>query len=250
MESKTKEETEKVDLEEIISSFKVQDKKVLRIYLKEIWLDLCQRNNDKQTTGITKITFSSYYQLPGIILDRLFNVLDSNKSGFLESNEFISGMITLFCGEFDSTSKFIFDFYDYNKSGKITKEDIRTVLSYVSLSQEIQNYKDRVHSQQELYEILEKCFAKVKNEEMGYKEFKKIIENENSDMYLMILLFLYEKKPFTKATLLAYSKKIKKSPINSPSKSPSKRIASPSKNTSFSPYAYFRRGHKRTSTFK
>ena len=251
MESKTKkEETEKVDLEEIISSFKVQDKNVLRIYLKDIWVDLCQRNNEKENIGIAKITFSSYYQLPGIILDRLFNVLDSNKSGFLESNEFISGMITLFCGEFDSTSKFIFDFYDYNKSGKITKEDIRTVLSYVSLSQEIQNYKDRVHSQQELYEILEKCFAKVKDEEMGYKEFKKVIENENSDMYLMILLFLYEKKPFTKATLLAYSKKIKKSPINSPSKSPSKRIASPSKNTSFSPYAYFRRGHKRTSTFK
>ena len=197
MESKTKkEETEKVDLEEIISSFKVQDKNVLRVYLKEIWLDLCQRNNDKQSTGITKITFSSYYQLPGIILDRLFNVLDTNKSGFLESNEFISGMITLFCDEFDSTSKFIFDFYDYNKSGKIKKEDIRTVLSYVSLSQEIQNYKDRVHSQQELYEILEKCFAKVKDEEMGYKEFKKVIENENSDMYLMILLFLYEKKPF------------------------------------------------------
>ena len=250
MESKTKEETEKVDLEEIISSFKVQDKNVLRIYLKDIWVDLCQRNNEKENIGIAKITFSSYYQLPGIILDRLFNVLDSNKSGFLESNEFISGMITLFCGEFDSTSKFIFDFYDYNKSGKIKKEDIRTVLSYVSLSQEIQNYKDRVHSQQELYEILEKCFAKVKDEEMGYKEFKKVIENENSDMYLMILLFLYEKKPFTKATLLAYSKKIKKSPINSPSKSPSKRIASPSKNTSFSPYAYFRRGHKRTSTFK
>jgi len=251
MESKTKkEETEKVDLEEIISSFKVQDKNVLRVYLKEIWLDLCQRNNDKQSTGITKITFSSYYQLPGIILDRLFNVLDTNKSGFLESNEFISGMITLFCDEFDSTSKFIFDFYDYNKSGKIKKEDIRTVLSYVSLSQEIQNYKDRVHSQQELYEILEKCFAKVKNEEMGYKEFKKIIENENSDMYLMILLFLYEKKPFTKATLLAYSKKIKKSPVNSPSKSPSKRIASPSKNTSFSPYAYFKREHRRTSTLK
>jgi tRNA A-37 threonylcarbamoyl transferase component Bud32 len=159
-------------------------------------------------------------------------------------------MITLFCDEFDSTSKFIFDFYDYNKSGKIKKEDIRTVLSYVSLSQEIQNYKDRVHSQQELYEILEKCFAKVKNEEMGYKEFKKIIENENSDMYLMILLFLYEKKPFTKATLLAYSKKIKKSPVNSPSKSPSKRIASPSKNTSFSPYAYFKREHRRTSTLK
>ena len=243
-------ETEKIDLEELISSFKVQDKNIFKIYLKEIWADLSQRNNDNQCSGITKITFSSYYQLPGLILDRLFNVLDSNKTGYLESSEFISGMTILFCEEFDLTSKFIFDFYDFDKSGKISKEDIRTVLSYVSLSQEIQNYKDRVHSQEELYNILEKCFSKIKGEKMVYEQFKKVIENENSDIYLMILLFLYEKKPFTKATLSAYMKKSKKSPLNSPPKSPSKIIASPSKNSSFSPYNYFKRERKRTNTLK
>ena len=243
-------ETEKIDLEELISSFKVQDKNIFKIYLKEIWADLSQRNNDNQSSGITKITFSSYYQLPGLILDRLFNVLDSNKTGYLESSEFISGMTILFCEDFDLTSKFIFDFYDFDKSGKISKEDIRTVLSYVSLSQEIQNYKDRVHSQEELYNILEKCFSKIKGEKMVYEQFKKVIENENSDIYLMILLFLYEKKPFTKATLSAYMKKSKKSPLNSPPKSPSKIIASPSKNSSFSPYNYFKRERKRTNTLK
>ena len=243
-------ETEKIDLEELISSFKVQDKNIFKIYLKEIWADLSQRNNDNQSSGITKITFSSYYQLPGLILDRLFNVLDSNKTGYLESSEFISGMTILFCEEFDLTSKFIFDFYDFDKSGKISKEDIRTVLSYVSLSQEIQNYKDRVHSQEELYNILEKCFSKIKGEKMVYEQFKKVIENENSDIYLMILLFLYEKKPFTKATLSAYMKKSKKSPLNSPPKSPSKIIASPSKNSSFSPYNFFKRERKRTNTLK
>ena len=243
-------ETEKIDLEELISSFKVQDKNIFKIYLKEIWADLSQRNNDNQSSGITKITFSSYYQLPGLILDRLFNVLDSNKTGYLESSEFISGMTILFCEDFDLTSKFIFDFYDFDKSGKISKEDIRTVLSYVSLSQEIQNYKDRVHSQEELYNILEKCFSKIKGEKMVYEQFKKVIENENSDIYLMILLFLYEKKPFTKATLSAYMKKSKKSPLNSPPKSPSKIIASPSKNSSFSPYNFFKRERKRTNTLK
>ena len=124
------------------------------------------------------------------------------------------------------------------------------MLSYVSLSQEIQNYKDRVHSQEELYNILEKCFSKIKGEKMVYEQFKKVIENENSDIYLMILLFLYEKKPFTKATLSAYMKKSKKSPLNSPPKSPSKIIASPSKNSSFSPYNFFKRERKRTNTLK
>ena len=250
MESKEKEETEKIDLEELISSFKVQDKSAFKNYLKEIWIDLSQRNNDKSNNGISKITFSSYYNLPGLISDRLFNVIDLNQSNYLEASEFINGMIILFCEEFDLNSKFIFDFYDFDKSGKISKEDIRTVLSYISLSQEIQNYKDRVHSQEELYDIIEKCFSKIKGEKMDYNDFKKVIENENSDIYLMILLFLYEKRPFTKSTLLTYSKKSKKSPLNSPPKSPSKIIASPSKNSSFSPYNYFRRDKKRTNTLK
>ena len=54
MESKEKEETEKIDLEELISSFKVQDKTAFKNYLKEIWIDLSQRNNDKSINGISK----------------------------------------------------------------------------------------------------------------------------------------------------------------------------------------------------
>ena len=42
---------------------------------------------------------------------------------------------------------------------EISKEDIRIVLSYVSLSQDIHNYKDRVNSQEELHSIIETCFV-------------------------------------------------------------------------------------------
>ena len=245
------ENTEKIDLEELISSFKVQDKSAFKNYLKEIWIDLSQRNNDKSNNGISKITFSSYYELPGIISDRLFNVLDESNVGFLKANDFIKGMTTLFCEEFEVCCPFIFNFYDFDKDGQISKEDIRTVLSYVSLSQEIQNYKDRVHSQKELYEILEICFSKIKGDKMDYTNFKNIIENEASDIYIMILLFLYEKKPFTKKTLTAYLKITKDSPIASPiDKSPSKLFVSPSKGLSFSPYKVITRNSKRTVTLK
>ena len=249
MDSKKVIETEKIDLEELISSFKVQDKKVFKSYLKDVWADLTERNSEKNVSGISKITFSSYYNLPGIINDRLFNVIDENKSGYLESAEFILGMITLFCEEFDENSKFIFNFYDFDKDGEISKEDIRIVLSYVSLKEDFHNYKDRVNSQEELYSIIKKCFEKIKGEKMCYKDFKKVIENESSDIYLMILLFLYEKKPFTKATLLTYAKKDDKSPSNSPPHSPTKLVASPTKN-SFSPYNLFKRERRRTATLK
>jgi len=43
-------------------------------------------------------------------------------------------MRTLLAENFDKTSKFIFDFYDFDKDGYISREDIRVVLSYVSLS--------------------------------------------------------------------------------------------------------------------
>lgn len=43
-------------------------------------------------------------------------------------------MKVLFNDNFDKTSKFIFDFYDFDRDGFITREDIRIVLSYVSLS--------------------------------------------------------------------------------------------------------------------
>jgi Ca2+-binding EF-hand superfamily protein len=247
-------ETEKIDLEELISNYKVSDEEAFKAYLKELWLDLTQRNQDKSNTGISKITFSNYYNLPGIILDRLFSVLDTNKSGFLETQEFISGMCILFCGDFDSQTNFIFKFYDFDKTGQISKEDIRTVLSYISLSQEIKNYKDRVSSQKELLDIIEKCFSKIHGDKMNYNQFKKCIEEINSDIYLMILLFLYEKKPFTKAVLNTYTKlkpKISISPLRSPVvHSPAKMVASPSKHSSFSPYNIFSRERKRTATVK
>lgn len=40
----------------------------------------------------------------------------------------------LFTDTYDNFVKFIFDFYDFDKDGKISREDIQTVLSYIPLS--------------------------------------------------------------------------------------------------------------------
>ena len=44
-------------------------------------------------------------------------------------------MIILFYEDFEENSKFIFNFYDFDRDGKISKEDIRTVLSYITLNE-------------------------------------------------------------------------------------------------------------------
>ena len=179
-------------------------------------------------------------------------------------NDFIKGMTTLFCGGYEETVKFIFNFYDIDNDGIINKEDIRVVLSYITLdsSPDIKSsginitYKKRVTSQEELYVILQKCFENIPDNRMNLASFKNVIENVNSDIYLMIYMFLLENKPFTKENIKSYKKG-----ANSSCKlikffcetlfsniSSKNLIMSPSKNSNFSPYRAFLRGKARRST--
>ena len=247
------ESTEKVNLDAITQNLKIEDKAAFSLYLEEIYNDLfsrvTQNKNDEEEqnlSGLTKLVFDKYFVLPGIIGDRLFQVLDQEKKSVLSLNDFTKGMLTIFCGDYEETIKFIFDFYDIERDGQIDKEDIRVVLSYITLanSPDIKStglnlsYKNRVTSQEELYKILQKCFENTKNNKMNFEKFKNVIENVNSDLYLMIYLFLLENKPFTKENIESYEKKVSK---NNPTESPKKPkyIASPSKKSSFSPYNQF-----------
>ncbi len=77
---------------------------------------------------------NQYYELPGIILDRVFSVIDKGKTGYLSNSDFIDGLSTLFTETFEKLCKFIFDLYDYDKNGYINKEDVRIVLTYIPLN--------------------------------------------------------------------------------------------------------------------
>lgn len=58
-----------------------------------------------------------------------------DKDGFLSKSEFIDGACRLFSSEFDENMKFVFSIIDFDRDGWISKDDIRTVLSHVPLSQ-------------------------------------------------------------------------------------------------------------------
>ena len=246
---------EKVDVEQMTKNLKVSNPEAFSSYLKDIFTDLYGRvienkNDPKEKqvklNGITKAIFDKYYELPGIIGDRLFRVFNKKNREYINLNEFSSGMKNLFCDDFDKTCKFIFDFYDYDINGQINKEDIRVILSYITLGDDVNSktpmknlsYSHRVNSQEELNNILKVCFKEIKGDYMTYADFKKVVEEVNSDIYLMIYLFLLENKPFKKENIESYMKPEEKKSPKSP-KSPKKMIASPSKNTNFSPYKKF-----------
>jgi hypothetical protein len=166
-------------------------------------------------------------------------------------------MKTLFYEEYEKNTKFIFDFYDFDNDGKINKEDIRVVLSYITLadSPDVRSagmnitYQKRVTSQEELYAILQKCFENIPNNKMDFETFKNTIENVNSDIYLMIYLFLLENKPFTKENIKSYQSKTKKNEeFYEKEKIETKLIMSPSKNSNFSPYKAFARARGKRKT--
>ena len=265
-------EIEKIDVDQLTKNLKIDDQAAFTSYLKEIWNDLYSRvtenkndekdkDKDKEKTkevnvkGISKLVFDKYFTLPGIIGDRFFRVLDVKECSVLSLNDFVKGMKTIFCGDYEETLRFVFDFYDLDRDGLIDKEDIRVVLSYITLAESPDvkstgvnlSYKNRVTSQEELYKILQQCFEK--NNKMNFANFKKVIENVNSDLYLMIYLFLLENKPFSKENIKPYQTSDKKGKESPSPKSPKgKLIASPSKNTNFSPYHQFNRKVRRRRT--
>ena len=239
-----------IDFEKIIKFYKIENLSSFISYLKEIWIDLQKRNKDNNK-GIDKITFVNYYKMPGLIVERLYCVFDSKNQGFIDLEDFLNNMQSLFCSDYEQTTKFIFDFYDFDKDGFITKEDIRVVCSYISLqnktsSENIKqtnnnfNYYDRVKSQEELQDILNSCF-KDEKEKMDYNKFKMTIEKINSDIYFLILIFLYENKPFTKSGLKEYETQKKvfynafnKDKENDNNDAPKKFIRRPGRHQTFS----------------
>ena len=241
---------ETLDLAKIRKGLQIEDEELLNKYLREIWADLSKRSKEETSKGINKITFNKYYDLPGIISERLFTVFDKDKDGVLNLTEFVTGMKKLFsqAETFDSLAKFIFNFYDFRNCEKIKKEDVRVVLSYVPLQKtdldsikegnlEIveENFQDRVESQEQLFNILNIAFKN--KEELNFEEYTNVVKNVNSDIFILILMFLLEKKPFSSATIKIYSSQKETPKKNDVSKTPSvsqqQVIASPSLNSRF-----------------
>lgn len=104
--------------------------------------------------------------------------------------------------------KLVFDIYDFDSDGNISKEDIGAIFNYLpvtkhnpvlgegSFTQEgggALDFNERVETLQEMYRILDICFdGKTK---INFKEFSKINEEVASDTLLSVLNLFREKLP-------------------------------------------------------
>ena len=106
-------------------------------------------------------------------------------------------MNKLYNGSYQDTIKLIFDILDFNHDGLIEKDDAKTILSMLPLKTDRSKveYKYQMQSLEEIGEIINSTFGKSKK--LNLDEFKNMVEKHKSDIFIQIICFLYQKKPFT-----------------------------------------------------
>ena len=182
-------------VDSFINQHQIKSIPMFILYLSEIWQDLSKDTNSTQmkNLGINIYAFNKYYNLPGLIGQRLFNVFDLDNNGFLSPKEFISGMCTLFCEEINSLIQFIFNFCDFDGDEFITFDDIHAVLSYLPI---INGFDDMIDIEEEIYSTIEDIFIN-KKEKIDYNTFfDLIIRKERYELFIPLISFLYDNKPF------------------------------------------------------
>ena len=206
----TSEQKEFIDFNEIKKIISVENEELFLVYLKEVYKDLADRNEENRKKGIMKIIFFDYLKLPMFISEKVFMVFDEDKDGFLSSKEFILGMNKLYNGSYQDTIKLIFDILDFNHDGFIEKDDAKMILSLLPLKTDRSKveYKYQMQSLEEIGEIIDCTFGKMKI--LNLEDFKTMVEKQKSDIFIQIICFLYQKKPFTEKNInvLKSSKKV------------------------------------------
>ena len=175
-------------------------------YLKEVFNDLSNAVDKEGHKYLTRMTFYDYIKLPIFIGEKLFLSFSVTSKKGLSETEFVNGFFKLYMGNFEETASVIFNLIDFDKDGKINKEDAKIILSYLpinEISEVKQNKNDlinkifgaQIKSLDEIDSIVGETFDKYGGE-MDLKQFTEIVTEKNSDIFLQILCFLYEKIPF------------------------------------------------------
>ena len=204
MKKNENENNEYISFEKVQESLNLSNPKIFKIYLHDIFLDLSSSPDSKNTKYMSKISFYDFLKLPIFISDKLFKSFKNhNKGGLLES-EFVNGFYKLYMGSFEETTKIIFNLLDFDKDSEIQKEDIKFILTYLFLNSFNNNnysdenneiiYKKQMKKMKEINDLVNKTFKK---KDINMNEFINCLKKNKSDIYLQILCFLYNYKPFS-----------------------------------------------------
>ena len=189
---------------------------LFRKYLKEVFNDLANSTESNATKYLSRMAFYDYIKLPIFIAEKLFTSFTNSSSEGLSEKEFVEGFFNLYMGSFEETIAVIFNLIDFNKDGNISKEDAKMILSYLPLNEpkEVKSENNlvsrifgaQIKSLEEIDSIVSSTFDKYGGQ-MNLNQFTKIVTEENSEIFLQILCFLYEQIPFNSKNIEALKNK-------------------------------------------
>lgn len=161
---------------------------------------------------VDKVTLVEYVNLPGILSDRFFALLQNNdkKEPRVTSDRFCHTMSTLYCSQVDDKMKLAFDIYDFDNDGKISAEDVRLVLNYIPMNSaghsdneglyqrtegRVMNDTEREQNQQNVANFVRLVFEHRPT--LSLKEFIEFNTAVSSEMFLLIVSTLQQRLPCT-----------------------------------------------------
>ena len=263
-----KEKQEFVTFELIQDSLGLKDPTIFKKYLTEVFNDLANSVNNQNKKFITRMAFYDYIKLPIFIAEKVFLSFTHISIQGLCEEEFVDNLFKLYMGSFEETISIIFNILDFDRDGIIKKEDVKIFLSYLPINDDEEEglgvkpkdeknktdlvtkiFGTQMKSLEEIDNILNKAFKKYEDK-MNLNQFTEIITENNSEIFLQILCFLYEQMPFSAENVEAMKIKynqIKEEDLQTMAedyrqrtkKSGSIRIKTPKRDTLLSPAGIF-----------
>ncbi|KAG7154097.1 Dual oxidase 2-like [Homarus americanus] len=143
------------------------------------------KTSTKYTMQMTRAELATQLgMLPNsIFMNRLFEIMDSDKSGFITIKEFWDVMLVFAQGTPEEKAKLMFDIYDISNSGNISSDDLRKIVK-ATMGSEANN--------QDLDQVVNSMLQSIglrEGQNIDYDNFKKInsaqgniFENVNIDI--------------------------------------------------------------------
>ena len=252
---------EYITFELIQESLGIKNPNLFKKYLQEVFVDLSTKLQNSKSKCLSRLTFYDYIKLPIFLSEKLFNSFaSSSQQEGLKEEEFVKGFFKLYMGTFSETTQVIFNLLDFDKDGIIKKEDVKIILSYLPLN-DVSEEKEKklesvrevlgfqMKSLEEIDDIVSKTFKKYEDK-MNFEQFKDTVQNKKSDVFLQLICFLYQEKPFSSKNIesmkLKYGdiedeeyEKLMKAYGNRPRKGVSVRIKTPNQTSLLSPAGSF-----------
>ena len=171
----------------------------IKNYFSQIFNDLTS-NPDNQPMKINKTIFTSYFNLPYFISNKIFGLFTASDSNEINQEEFQNGMINLFYSDLDQLVILYFHLLE-SPNHLIYSEDVRIFLLHFDLIDKNQIDTDILNL------LITNCFGTFgrKNKSFTLDEWKELI-TINSDIFMLINYFLFQYRPFHIENIMNYHK--------------------------------------------